>query len=94
MTLDPQTHKIYLATAKFEGSASRRRALPQRPKAIPGSFKSSFTAWIDSRLKLLTSPFDRLHGLERSRRATEVEGAAPSEAVGPMAVTAHRPPTE
>ncbi len=40
MTLDPKTHKIYLASAKFEPSpepaAGQRR---QRPKMVPGSFK-------------------------------------------------------
>ncbi|HXT38933.1 MAG TPA: YncE family protein, partial [Candidatus Angelobacter sp.] len=40
MTLDPKTHKIYLASAKFEPSpepaAGERR---QRPKMIAGSFK-------------------------------------------------------
>jgi YVTN family beta-propeller protein len=40
MTIDPRTHKIYLASAKFEPSPEpapgERR---QRPKMIPGSFK-------------------------------------------------------
>ncbi len=40
MTLDPTTHRIYLASAKFEATpepaAGERR---QRPKMIPGSFK-------------------------------------------------------
>jgi hypothetical protein len=42
MTLDPKTHKIYLASAKFEspppgatGEGGRR----PRPKQIPGTFK-------------------------------------------------------
>jgi hypothetical protein len=40
MTLDPQTHKIYLATAKFEAQPEPTAGAPrQRPKAIPGSFK-------------------------------------------------------
>ena len=40
MTLDPQTHKIYLATAKFEAQREPTAGAPrQRPKAIPGSFK-------------------------------------------------------
>ncbi len=40
MTLDPKTHKIYLASARFEPSPEpapgERR---QRPKMVPGSFK-------------------------------------------------------
>ena len=40
MTLDPRTHKIYLASARFEPSpepaTGERR---QRPKMVPGSFK-------------------------------------------------------
>ena len=40
MTLDPRTHKIYLASARFEPTpepaAGERR---QRPKMVPGSFK-------------------------------------------------------
>src|SRR5437867_6801078 len=40
MALDPRTHKIYLASARFEPSpepaAGERR---QRPKMVPGSFK-------------------------------------------------------
>ena len=40
MTLDPRTHKIYLASARFEPSPEpapgERR---QRPKVVPGSFK-------------------------------------------------------
>lgn len=40
MAVDPKTHRIYLATAKFEAApepaAGERR---QRPKMVPGSFK-------------------------------------------------------
>jgi len=36
MALDPKTHKIYLASAKYEESTGAPR---QRPKIIPGSFK-------------------------------------------------------
>jgi len=36
MALDPKTHKIYLASAKYEESSGAPR---QRPKIIPGSFK-------------------------------------------------------
>ena len=35
MTLDPRTHKIYLASAKFEPAGGPG----QRPKIVPGSFK-------------------------------------------------------
>ena len=34
MALDPKTHKIYLASAKFEPASAG-----QRPKIVPGSFK-------------------------------------------------------
>jgi hypothetical protein len=36
MTLDPTTHKIYLASAQFEPPAGSGR---QRPKMIAGTFK-------------------------------------------------------
>jgi YVTN family beta-propeller protein len=40
MTLDPSTHRIYLATAKFEAAAPQAPGTPrQRPKIVPGSFK-------------------------------------------------------
>jgi DNA-binding beta-propeller fold protein YncE len=41
MTLDPLTHKIYLASAQFEAPASPPPAggARQRPKMIPGTFK-------------------------------------------------------
>jgi DNA-binding beta-propeller fold protein YncE len=40
MTLDPATHKIYLASAKFEAQPEPVAGAPrQRPKMIPGSFK-------------------------------------------------------
>jgi len=42
MTIDPKTHKIYLASAKFEAPAPTTGAEPgqrQRPRMVPGSFK-------------------------------------------------------
>jgi YVTN family beta-propeller protein len=40
MTLDPLTHKIYLASAKFEAPAEPPAAGQRsRPKMVPGSFK-------------------------------------------------------
>ena len=40
MTLDPKTHNIYLATARFEEQPEPAPGAPrQRPKVIPGSFK-------------------------------------------------------
>ncbi len=40
MALDPRTHKIYLATAKFEAQPEPVAGTPrQRSKMIPGSFK-------------------------------------------------------
>jgi len=40
MTLDPKTHRIYLASARYEVSApAAAGARPQRPKMVPGSFK-------------------------------------------------------
>jgi len=40
MALDPTTHKIYLAAAKYEQPAEQKPGVsPQRPKMIPGSFK-------------------------------------------------------
>jgi hypothetical protein len=40
MALDPPTHKIYLASAKFEAQPEPAPGAPrQRPKMIPGSFK-------------------------------------------------------
>jgi DNA-binding beta-propeller fold protein YncE len=40
MTLDPKTHKIYLASAKFEPQPEPAAGAPrQRPKMVPGSFK-------------------------------------------------------
>jgi DNA-binding beta-propeller fold protein YncE len=42
MALDPQTHKIYLASAKFEAQPAAAAGAPrQRPKMIPGTFKIS-----------------------------------------------------
>ena len=35
MTLDPRTHRIYLAAAKFEAPADGQR----RGKMVPGSFR-------------------------------------------------------
>jgi DNA-binding beta-propeller fold protein YncE len=40
MTLDPKTHKIYLASAKFEAQPEPVAGAPrQRPKIVSGSFK-------------------------------------------------------
>ena len=40
MALDPKTHKIYLASAKYEPQPTPAPgAARQRPKIIPGSFK-------------------------------------------------------
>jgi DNA-binding beta-propeller fold protein YncE len=43
MTLDPETHKLYLAAAKFEAPAPAPEAAPgakrPRPKMVPDSFK-------------------------------------------------------
>ena len=40
MTLDPKTHKIYLAAAEFETSTNQAAATPrQRPRMAPGTFK-------------------------------------------------------
>ena len=40
MALDPQTHRIYLPSAKFEPQAAAAPgAQRQRPKMIPGTFK-------------------------------------------------------
>jgi len=40
MALDPKTHRIYLASAKFEPQPEQKPGEQrQRPKLIPGSFK-------------------------------------------------------
>ena len=40
MALDPQTHKIYLASARFEAAPEPAPGAPRRwPKMVPGSFK-------------------------------------------------------
>jgi len=40
MALDPKTHRIYLASAKYEAQPAPTADAPrQRPKIIPGSFK-------------------------------------------------------
>src|SRR5208283_4670088 len=42
MTVDPKTHKIYLASAKFEASAadaSGEGGKRQRPRMVPDTFK-------------------------------------------------------
>ena len=40
MALDPRTHKIYLASAKFEAQPEQTPGAPrQRPRVVPGSFK-------------------------------------------------------
>ncbi len=40
MTLDPKTHRLYVATAQFEAPAAPAAGeKPQRPRMVPGSFK-------------------------------------------------------
>ena len=40
MTLDPKTHNIYLASAKYEPAPEPQAGAPrQRPRMVPGSFK-------------------------------------------------------
>jgi hypothetical protein len=39
MTIDPKTHKIYLASAKFEAATGGEGGQRQRPRMVPGSFK-------------------------------------------------------
>src|SRR3989449_11173858 len=40
MALDPKTHRIYLAAARFEAQPEQTPGTPrQRPKMVPGSFK-------------------------------------------------------
>jgi DNA-binding beta-propeller fold protein YncE len=40
MTLDPRTHRIFLAAAKFEPASEQAAGAPrQRPKMVPDSFK-------------------------------------------------------
>ena len=40
MTIDPTTHRIYLASARFEAAPEPVAGAPrQRPKMVPGSFK-------------------------------------------------------
>ena len=39
MTLDPKTHKIYLASASFEAQAASEGGSRQRPRMVPDSFK-------------------------------------------------------
>jgi YVTN family beta-propeller protein len=39
MTLDPKTHRIYLASAKFEAQAEGEKGGRKRPPMVPGSFK-------------------------------------------------------
>jgi len=39
MAVDPKTHKIYLASAKFEASAPPSGGQRQRPRIIPDTFK-------------------------------------------------------
>jgi hypothetical protein len=39
MALDPKTHKIYLASAKFEPAPAQSSGKQSRPKMIAGSFK-------------------------------------------------------
>ena len=39
MSLDPQTHRIYLAAAKFDSQPGLDGAKPKKPKMIPGSYR-------------------------------------------------------
>jgi DNA-binding beta-propeller fold protein YncE len=39
MTLDPKTHRIYIATAQFENQPPTTEGKPQRPRVVPASFK-------------------------------------------------------
>ena len=39
MTLDPKTHRIYLASAKFEAQSEGEKGGRKRPPMVPGSFK-------------------------------------------------------
>jgi len=39
MTLDPQTHKIYLSTGKLEAPSGQAEGGRQRPKSVAGTFK-------------------------------------------------------
>jgi hypothetical protein len=39
MTLDPTTHRLYVAAAEFAPAAPGPDGKPQRPQVVPGSFK-------------------------------------------------------
>ncbi|HYV28319.1 MAG TPA: YncE family protein [Candidatus Eisenbacteria bacterium] len=39
MSLDPKTHRIYLASAKFEAQSEGEKGSRKRPPMVPGSFK-------------------------------------------------------
>jgi DNA-binding beta-propeller fold protein YncE len=40
MALDPKTHRLYLASAKYEAAPEQSAGAPrQRPRAVPGTFK-------------------------------------------------------
>ena len=39
MTLDPKTHRLYVAAADFAPAATGPDGKPQRPQVVPGSFK-------------------------------------------------------
>ena len=39
MTLDPKTHRLYVAAAEFAPAATGPDGKPQRPQVVPGSFK-------------------------------------------------------
>jgi DNA-binding beta-propeller fold protein YncE len=39
MTLDPKTHRIYLASAKYEAQPEKTDGKRQRPRMVPDSFK-------------------------------------------------------
>jgi hypothetical protein len=39
MTLDPSTHRLYVAAAGFAPAATGADGQPQRPQVLPDSFK-------------------------------------------------------
>ena len=39
MTLDPTTHRLYVAAAEFEAPSTGPDGKPQHPRVVPGSFK-------------------------------------------------------
>ena len=39
MTLDPKTHRLYVAAAEFAAPVTGPDGKPQRPQVVPGTFK-------------------------------------------------------